>query len=1059
MVQDFIRWTDALIHFFFSEEAEEEVFLYVDQNILDQIGVENGLGCYKNFLDTILIPTEKRIKFFDELDGLRNGHLSLGRTCDDNKKINSQSILNFAVVLSNKFKNKLYYLPYIVLAMYYASEAMKQNRNDIGAYIKEKFSINNYNHIEYLFSKLHACHPKFKNKLKTQQKIVGLIKYQLLLSPSEINEIEKALFKISYEDDYNFTYTDKIQKIKDYVNDHVKTILSESLSNSDFQYRINSIFENFDLELYREAHPNNETGRFREDFALYLDFSKDRGFKLLSSYRPINGEEITQDSSSFAFTPSIDSIDCYNNKFVKYNDLESVYLREFKLDTDHLEIKPIPLGDVAFFYKYCNGGYLQSRSSYNRRVYIFVKKSRNNTHINKWEQWAQINANNCRRIDDKEPVEDLTQGRWALYLADGILEPYYTTDNGLKLKNTVKSIVKRGGILCRDTKNVYLINALPYFEFPDEIYEQGLSLVVKRDDIELDKESDYKYYVQGNRLILDMTKDIDYEESRRIEVNIQYKDPNTNEELKTSDNTDGNPVFYVRGQEITYNQNNLYCFNKWGDIVNNEKRYIQGNLFSGIDKCALGRGYHEIDSSDISNNLRESFYFINLLSSCLYMEDNSQITRERLKKCIRYATTRLNVNMTEDSFVTKVISLLVNCGYITADYSTSHYQAIPAAFVKIPRSFVTGDLRQIWMLTGAYSRRFLSDLFSFCRENNIKIKLRYSHRLNQSIESFKLLPPIILIHENFNPEQFSQHYNIHHFDIINDTDQALNFLSLIPSITEYQNTLTRISRNRVDMNFVKPDSRQFPRIREDNPYSYNNHVYIEESCNGDFLRPTVSEKWYYLYCTYKKNNPFIIHGTQHIYLPVFLHLPSLIQRSLFVMNVGIPSYRKVFICGYPTKKMYTEMKAYKVNDNRLNLFFEKITGSRYGERNLFVRDKVVSSNNYNFNNWEYQMELWRKCEDEELNINIPVRLLVLWFYDRNYNSKKIEAVTTSFNKTYVMRDNRLLEVRSDKTGNEIMSFIIQSHRWQYNQIPFSDNPTELIMPNREQYNIEVITIL
>ena len=85
------------------------------------------------------------------------------------------------------------------------------------------------------------------------------------------------------------------------------------------------------------------------------------------------------------------------------------------------------------------------------------------------------------------------------------------------------------------------------------------------------------------------------------------------------------------------------------------------------------------------------------------------------------------------------------------------------------------------------------------------------------------------------------------------------------------------------------------------------------------------------------------------------------------------------------------MKAYKVNDNRLNLFFEKITGSRKGERNLFVRDKVVSSNNYNFNNWEYQMELWCKSEDEELNRQIPNRLLVLWFYDRNDNSKKIEV--------------------------------------------------------------------
>ena len=1067
MCQDFINWTKVLIDYFFSRESEEEVFLYVDEQILDQIGKENELGDHQSFLNTFLVPVQERIKLFDELF-LREKGYKPARMPKDNQELTSPNILRYAQFIGENL-DRPYYFSYAVLVMYYASQTINENDQAVGRYIKNKLEITNYDPIVDLFNWLHDDHPEFKNKLKTQQRIIGLIKYQLLLSPAEIREINEALYRISYEDDNSLSYVDKILKIKDDVNDHVKDILRDSLSNSDYQYRINNIFETFDLESYRNTHQNHTATSLLEQFALYLDFSEGRGFRLLSSYRPSRKTELQQGDNHFTFMPSIDSIDSYNNEFVEYNGNEFVELNEYSLRTQNLEIKPIALGDVVFFYKQREGGYVQSRNSYNRKVYIFVKKDRRDQKIGQWENWAAQNAINCRRIDESYDVRDLTQERWALYLADGLVSSYYTKEGGWNLINMVRSIRKKPGIKCG--KNVFLVNALPYFEFPDAISEQGLNVFVEKEGDKLSYNVDYRLFIQDNRLIIDLIKDIDYKDSRLIEVRINYTNSETNEQL-TLDTPDGNTKFYVRGQNIVYNQNELYAFNKWGGMTDSTERIIQGNIISGITHKNLGRASHQIETNDSCQDYTDQFYFINLLASCIYMEPNGKITRQRLEKCIKYATTRLNILSNEDGFTTKVISLLVSSGYIAADYSTSHYQAIPPAFTRIPRSFYAGSINQVWMLTGAYTRKFMKDLVDFCTINTddnergvpISIKYRYSEKLDDSRGSLKLLPPIILLDGNFDPEEFKQRFP-HNFDIIKQYDQALDLLSLLSPISEYGKTMETIPRGRVDVSmFVRPKSNEFPRVREDNPGEHNNHVYIEKSEEGDFLKPSMSEKWNELFCYYKRNKPFVIKGTQHIYLPEGLRLPSLIQRSLFIMNVGLPAYKKVFLCDNPSTMMFTRMKSYKINDDRLQSVYKILTGNGDTNNNLYLRERIVSSRNNKNEKWTYHLNLWNKKDEEELNKEIPNKILVLEFENRKYNSSEIIAVSTLFNnrkkgvqRSYVMKEGQLLEVTSG--CNEIMSFIIKHPYWQNKDISFVEHPTEFVLPSRDLYDIEKIVIL
>lgn len=1000
MYQNFINWTNALLDYFFSRNADEEVFIYVDESIIDQLGNDNGLGDHNDFIRTFQVPVDNRIQLYDELFLQENRYMP-HRSTKDNRRLTSSSILNFAIFLEEKFINTPYYFPYVVLVMYYASQARNEREGTLRNYIQNKLMINDYSPIEKLFNNLHNDFPEFKNKLKTNQRIAGLIKYQLLLSPAEIREINEALYRISYEDDYSLSYVDKILKIKDYVNDHVKNILKESLSNSDYQYRINNIFETFDLESYKKTHQTHTAISVLENFALYLDFFEGRGFRLLSSYRPSVKAVLSQGDNHFTFTPSIDSIDSYNNEFIEYNGNDFVELKEYSLRTQNMEIKPIALGNVVFFYKQREGGYIQSRNSYNKKVYIFVRKDRRGHNLEQWENWAAQNVTNCRRIDESYDVSDLTQERWALYLADGLTAPYYTREGGWNLTNNVRSILKRGGIKCGN--NVYLVNALPYFEFPYDINEQGLNVIVEKEGDRLLHNVDYRFFIQGNKLIIDLIKDIDYKDSKLIEVTINYTQPETNEQL-TPDTPDGKLKFYVRGQNIVYNQEGLYSFNKWGEMNERDERNIQGNIISGITHKELGRASHIIEPNDFCGDYAAPFYFINLLASCIYMETDGKITRQRLEKCIKYSSTRFNIQSNEDGFTTKVISLLVNSGYIAADYKTSHYQAIPPAFTKIPRSFHAGSTNQVWMLTGVYTKKFMKDLEDFCTKNAdnsersvpISLKYKYSKKLDNSRGSLKLLPPIFLLDGNFDPAEFKQRFP-HDFDIIKKYDQALDLLSLVSPISEYENTMETIPRDRIDVSrFVKPKSQEFPRVREDNPYEYNNHIYIEKSEEGDFFKPSISEKWNDLFCYYKKKKPFIIKGTEHIYLPEDLRLPSLIQRSLFIMNVGLPAYKKVFICDNPSKMLYTCVRSYKVNDARLQVVYEKLTGNPDVTNNPFIREKVTSSRNNRNENWTFQIKLWNKNDKEELNKIIPDRILVLEYVNYRYNTSGIIAASSLF---------------------------------------------------------------
>ena len=606
MVDLFVRWTDAFVNYFFGRDNDDEVFLYVNKEIIDEIGRKYNLGNSDDFLRVFLVDIGNRISLYDELYLLENNYKP-SRSPEDNRQLKSPSIFNFAAILGENLYRRPYYLPYVIFAIYIASTIEDTNDKAVGSYLKsylkdyfKKASQGNdysnengrYEVLEDLFEWLHSEYPMFNNRLRGNHRYIGLLKYQLLLNQSEINEINKALYIIQYNgEENNLSYLDKVRSLKDYVNEKVKKILVDSLDNTDYQYRINRIIDNFDLETYQERNPDLNRIKLHFGFVHLLWFdeiSNKRGVKLLTNIR-----DRTVKTNDYRIQKSANTIGGYNAEYVNYKGSDSVKLEEKPvLNSDEFCITPMPLDDVVFFYKYNDEYYIQSRESLNKEVYIFVKRK----CVDSWERWAaNSHVSDLQKIEDEE-VEDLTQNKWTMYLAQGILSPYYDTykDGRKTLKNNVRAIARKGGVLPPGKNNTYLINALPYFEFPEDIIYDKMKIYMNIDDEPQDKCEDFRCIVYANRLVIDICRDIDLAESRRIDLKIEY-----DKELNAYE------FFYVCGQNINYEEPNLLIINKWGEKIDEpSKRYIQGNNIMGISNASafsgiLGKIIHALCSHSL----------------------------------------------------------------------------------------------------------------------------------------------------------------------------------------------------------------------------------------------------------------------------------------------------------------------------------------------------------------------------------------------------------------------------------------------------------------------------
>ena len=67
-IDDYRDWNNAFNNYFFNKRNEdEEVFLYITEEKINEIGKENNLGSLKDFLSTVLLNKDERAEFYDVL--------------------------------------------------------------------------------------------------------------------------------------------------------------------------------------------------------------------------------------------------------------------------------------------------------------------------------------------------------------------------------------------------------------------------------------------------------------------------------------------------------------------------------------------------------------------------------------------------------------------------------------------------------------------------------------------------------------------------------------------------------------------------------------------------------------------------------------------------------------------------------------------------------------------------------------------------------------------------------------------------------------------------------
>lgn len=1025
----FRKWNNALIKYFFHNNDCNEIFIYVNENILNEIGEQNHLGDYKQFLNIVLLDINQRKTLYYDLAKL------YGLSSLDKKQcllLNGKSIIGFARLLAEKFKEPFFF-NYIILCIYIVSECQEYEESAIGKYLQkyltdyfpDKQENGKRDGLDLMFDKLHKIYPAFRDITIGKHRYVGLLKYQLILSNHNVEEIKNALHYTACNLEDWPSYEEIIAKIYDYVNEEVKNILKRSLSDAYYKCRIENIINTFDNEYFESTNIQNTNQEIHKgEFAWAINLVE-KNLCLLTNINDtdinINGIHIRQGG--------LDRIAGYNCNFVEVsNKIDLNSTQNITLVTDNYSIKPIPTGDIVFFYKYNENLAIQSRHTFDKKTFIAIKNNTKGEIDKAILSWVKKNTRNLTKLNPNIAFQIFGKG-WELYATDGVTAQYYNIlGNNEPRYNSINDIVRKGGIIPPQKNNVYLINALPLYEFPENIDEEKLNIYINISGKPIEN---IRFRINGNLLILDLSNyELVDDISPCIDLSIEYKT------LSIKDS------FYVCGQDIKYNSETLFKFNSFGEYIENTsndiERYVQGNKFYNCNLHNTIEDFRIIQNlSDININ-SSRFHLVNLLSACCFMEENGVINEARLKKCIKYSADIMDLDTTEDNFYTKVRYLLINSGHLCAQYGNPNkYQTIPPTFIKIPRSFSGIKNQQVYMLTGCYTKKFLSDLARYCTTNNIQI---YTFSNNSNDNFANLLPPAILLNYNFTPNDFS--YNTkHQCETYSKEDLAVNLLSFLNTINDFESTLKEA--NITNKNLLPTDSNIFPRIRTDNNPIYIKHYYIEEQENSFRTSRIKDSSWMNLYCISKKLQPVFYVDDNSLYVPSSIHLQYLMQRALYMMNIGLPRYEKAYITGrsIENKKLYYTVKIYNINLDGRNAIFSRIT-----------KDIQQIASQRKINRY-LNMELWT-C-NKDLDENLPKKMLVL--KNTNYGQSIITAIAIIGHNfsLYLYDGSNFKQVKGDAKAN--LDFAINNPMWQNHDFEFT--ATSFNIPNAEYYKIENLIIL
>lgn len=1066
----YFLWNNGLLDYFFSPE-KKEILLYVDQLLLEEIGKQVGIEA-ENYKDDFISCVEgfcthynrlicvKRSPNDDKLCGFKDCKYHSNIFCLKNNfrkdvlavanHIYTKNIKYFDVFEDSEGKkhtrksednkplsHKLPFFAIVIYAILKFDNGITQKWENV-----PNISRNSRTFIPELWNLINQHDSRFNKDASIYDRsdskygdYVGRILYHLPLSASTRNKLCDAIYKSSaWKLIDTKPFTDIIglmmSSLKtEKANAELKDVLLNSYIGNDTHgisaRKVLSVIEDFDIESYemklheRKYNNDYDNTMMVGEFALCLYFPEDNddtdnSIVLLTTVQQAIecGEYIIKEGRS-------GTIAGYNTSFVEYNNSIYVELKNYSLinKKENIRVKPLPIEDVIFFYEYDKNLYIQTREIKAAKSYIVaVRKGKESL----FDTWCNENQNNFVQwsFDD---TRDLFGNDWTIYYTDKIINgQYYPIGKGNAAASDTTNVIMKGGI--KKNSNTYFINSLPYFEIPEIYNPKDVKLYINLNGRSLSEEDEYETRILDRKIIIDIIgMPINSNDTAYMDIGVEC-----------NSKTNYSYSINVCGQSVVCDSDYIYKFNQYG-ILDNVDAY-SGNNVNKEYRCRKISGLFQINNREDFKGITDALYFTNLLAACCYSNEHSEITHSKFRKCVSYATTRLDIDIQRDGFISNAKSLLCKAGIININYSTNKCQAIVPSFMKVPFSMYQTTGSQLYMLSGCYTRAFIADLYDFCQDKNIQIFTIKNE--SKEVEDV-LLPPIILLGHNFNAEDFCQQHG-HQCDIIKDYDFTLSLLNMIPSYKEIASHFS----------FTKDESYQFlqylertkediyPRIRSLKAVGGRSVKYIEKQQNVFAKIEDGFLPWASIYCHHEKKSPMVIlQKDNSVYIPTSILLPYYVQRALFLMNLGLPEPIKAFVRGAEGDLYYTKMYKYNLhNEDRCNLLADKITGMPISEQNKLVRDRTKT---------EYKMEFWKAPFRGKKHTDTYLVLL----YENN-------PIAIAYNQIVYIKYEDVFWKLCSPTVNEGMTFLIQTKHWEFKKLKGTEAlPTAIGWYSKDQDNI------
>lgn len=1017
----YFKWNEGLLNQFFDSQKKGEILLYVDNDLLQSIGKSFGLelNCAEKYRSNF---EEATLNFISAFYNTKNILLAASHMLKDGNFY--AMTLDKSVERTKDGEIKIYGMPFLNVVIYILLN-IDNGDSQKWENVHRSLNLQSMSHqlIDDLWTAMrdyterHSFYVLFDDKAsvlsdeRENKDYIGKIKYHLPLLASTRNKIQDAIYKSSVWkliDSKTFLEIIGIimNSLKDVrANEELKDILLKCYSANDYKgisaRKVQSVIDDFDIDVYeskiaeRKQSADYSQTIVSGEFALGVYFPNDdegteNSIVLLTTVQQsVNekGYEIKEGKSG--------TLAGYNTSFVKIDKQANIELKDYLLKTNKYSILPLRTDDVIFFYEYDDSLFIQTREIKPSKSYIIAVRKGIEPDF---EKWCAGNNNTVERWPNEATCEVFGDD-WTIYYAENRLNgQYYKKDKTKTYEQQESSaIVMKGGI--KKNNGAYFINALPYFEIPATIIPEQIKVFLNLNGVY--DENKYIYGVIDNKIIIDI-KEMPIESSEVAYVDICLEH-------------NGNDYFYsinVCGQSICYNPLYTYKYNKFGVLTNDENDCsFYGNHIDKKYQAEKIQGIFQINKEDFSH-ISDDLYFTNLLAACCYNSEYSEITHAKFRKCVSYAATRLNIDIQKEKFINNTKRLFGKAGIVHFDYSTNKFQAIAPSFMRVPFSLHLTSGSQLLMLVGCYTRSFIADLIDFCNDHNVSIISINGKR--QSDEE-KLLPPIILVGHNFSPSEFSNEYN-QQCDILDDNDFALSLLNMVPTYNEICS----------QFHFEHNDSHEFlprlepastsllPRIRSMRSTSTQKVRYIEKANNVFAEIKNGMTEWASVYCHHEMSTPMVIMQRDYsVYLPTTLKLPNYIERALYLMNLGLPETRKVFVCGGSGDTYYSKLNQYKLhNETRCNVLANKLTGSGNYSTNNLARKGIQT---------KHKMEFYKSA----LNGG---KYREMYMILRDHNSTDILAVAHR-HRVYLNCQGTFFRVDA-KNVNEAMTFLIQD-RWVF----------------------------